>query len=48
MSLFGFCSIVFKIRRLVKITRRTMRVMVVTQVDIMQNIRLSSKASRTV
>ena len=39
MSLFGFCNKVLKIRRLMVITRRTMRAMLVTLADTMQNIR---------
>ena len=48
MSLFGFCNMVLKIRRRMTIQRRTMRAMLVTQADIMQNVRFSSQASRTV
>ena len=48
MSLFGFCNMVFKIRRLMTIPRRTMRAMLVTLADIIQNVRFSSQASRTV
>ena len=48
MSLFGFCNMVLKIRRLMVITRRTLRAMLVTLADIMQNVRFSSHASRTV